>query len=480
MLSPSDKISILVADDDRTIVETLTSALERLDFKTTPAYDGQEALSLYEMEAFDIVITDLQMPKLDGMDLLKAIKHKNEEAIVLVITGYGTIRSAVEAVKAGAFDFIPKPFQVDELEIILNKALKAKELFQKLNQYRSELHYFKGRERYIYNLEGIVGRSKEIKQVLELVRKIAPTDATVLIQGETGTGKELIAAAIHYNSPRKNENFVVVNCAALPENLLESELFGHEKGAFTGADRLRIGRFELAKNGTLFLDEIGDMSLPTQAKVLRAIEEKEINRIGGAKSIRLNIRILAATNKDIKAEVEKENFRRDLYYRLSVAPVYLPLLRERKEDIPLLAEFFLKKYIGQMGRKIIMDPRCNDVLKSYSWPGNVRELENVIERSVLLMDGTTMKPEDIMVEPIVSSSEDRETSLTADEFQIHLPQDGLGLEEAERQLVIQALMRTGWIQKDAADLLKINKRMMHYKVRKYGIDIPKMKGASLG
>jgi len=396
----------------------------------------------------------------------------------LVITGYGTIRSAVEAIKAGAFDFIQKPFQLDELEIILNKALKTRELFQKLNQYRSELHYFKGRERYIYALEGIVGKSDKIGKVLDLVRKIAPTDATVLIQGDTGTGKELIAAAIHYNSPRKDENFVVVNCAALPENLLESELFGHERGAFTGADRLRIGRFELAKNGTLFLDEIGDMSFPMQAKVLRAIEEKEIYRIGGSKPIMLNIRILAATNKDLMGEVKKENFRRDLYYRLSVAPIHLPLLRERKEDIPLLAEFFLRKYVGQLGRKISIDPRCNEVLMNYSWPGNVRELENVIERSILLMDDTTMRPDDIMVDSGSSHNDDQDKEVKSDAFEIHLPSDGVGLEEAERQLVIQALMRTGWIQKDAAALLGINKRMMHYKVRKYGIKIPKGRGGA--
>jgi transcriptional regulator with GAF, ATPase, and Fis domain len=269
---------------------------------------------------------------------------------------------------------------------------------------------------------------------------------------------------------------VVVNCAALPETLLESELFGHEKGSFTGADRLRIGRFELAKDGTLFLDEIGDMSPATQAKVLRAIEEKEIHRIGGTKTIRLNIRILAATNKDLIEEVKKEKFRRDLYYRLSVAPIHLPLLRDRKEDIPLLADFFLRKYIGQLGRKITMDQRCHSVLMNYSWPGNVRELENVIERSILLMDGTIMRPEDIMVDPEISYSDKGDKEETPGAFQIQLPPEGLGLEEAEKQLVIQALMRTGWIQKDAAEILKINKRMMHYKVRKYDIQIPKRRG----
>ena len=476
-MSPiKDRCSILVVDDDRELVATLIESLERIGFKSVPAYDGEEALSLYERENFDITITDIQMPRMDGMELLKAIKERNEDAIVLVITGYGTIRSAVEAVKGGAFDFIPKPFKIEELEIILNRALNARELFQKLSQYRSELHYFKGRERYIYSLEGIIGKSQKIKRILELVQKIAPTDATVLIQGETGTGKELIAAAVHYNSPRKDENFVVVNCAALPETLLESELFGHEKGSFTGADRQRIGRFELAKNGTLFLDEIGDMSPATQAKVLRAIEEKEIHRIGGTKTIRLNIRILAATNKDLIAEVKKEKFRRDLYYRISVAPIHLPLLRDRKEDIPLLAEFFLRKYIGQLGRKISMDQRCHSVLMNYSWPGNVRELENVIERSILLMEGTTMRPEDIMVDPELSSSDEGDKEETPGAFQIQLPPEGLGLEEAEKQLVIQALMRTGWIQKDAAEILKINKRMMHYKVRKYGIQIPKRKG----
>lgn len=472
--------SILVVDDDRELVATLTESLKRIGFNAVPAYDGEEALSLYERENFDITITDIQMPRMDGMELLKAIKERNEEAIVLVITGYGTIRSAVEAVKGGAFDFIPKPFKIEELEIILNRALNARELFQKLSQYRSELHYFKGRERYIYNLEGIIGKSQKIRKILELVKKIAPTDATVLIQGDTGTGKELIAAAVHYNSPRKDQNFVVVNCAALPETLLESELFGHEKGSFTGADRQRIGRFELAKDGTLFLDEIGDMSPATQAKVLRAIEAKEIQRIGGSKPIRLNIRILAATNKDLIKEVKKENFRRDLYYRLSVAPIHLPLLRDRKEDIPLLADFFLRKYIGQLGRKITMDQRCYGVLMNYSWPGNVRELENVIERSILLMDGTTMRPEDIMVETELSSSDEGDKEGTPDAFQIQLPPEGLGLEEAEKQLVIQALMRTGWIQKDAAEILKINKRMMHYKVRKYDIQIPKRRGVPQG
>jgi transcriptional regulator with GAF, ATPase, and Fis domain len=327
------------------------------------------------------------------------------------------------------------------------------------------VHYLRHREPYIYGFQRIVGQSPQIQDVLRLVKKVAPSDATVLIQGESGTGKELVAAAVHFNSPRRGAPFMAVNCAALQENLLESELFGHEKGSFTGADRQRIGRFEQANGGTLFLDEIGDMSLNVQAKLLRVLQERCFERLGGSRTIRVNVRILAATNQDLRRAILERKFREDLYYRLSVVPLRLPALRDRPDDIVPLAEFFLRKYRGPDGSRLEgFHAEARSALLEYSWPGNVRELENVVERAVLVSQGSWIRAEDLML------TVGAQNHIGA--YPIQLPPQGAKLEEVERDLILQALERTHWVQRKASRLLGVSPRALHYKIRKHRIGVP--------
>src|SRR5215203_553032 len=380
---------ILVADDHvslrRGIVRALTDAQHDVD----EAANGNIAIEKLHEGSYDVVLSDLKMGGSDGMDVLRTAKAMHPSTAVILMTAFGSIHTAVEAMKVGAFDFVQKPFEIEEMELKVDKAIAHRRL-------KHEIEYLRHTQQDIYDFDRIVGASGALQRVLDIVKKVAKSNTTVLIRGETGTGKELIAGATHHNSLRNNRNFVKVNCAALQENLLESELFGHEKGAFTGADKQRIGRFEQADGGTLFLDEIGDMSANTQAKILRVLQEHEFERLGGTRTLRVDVRLIAATNRDLPAMVQAGQFREDLYYRLNVVSIEMPPLRERKDDIVPLAMSFIRRFAGELKKKIDgLEPEAQKLLMRYNWPGNIRELENTIERAILLADGTHITTEDL-------------------------------------------------------------------------------------
>ncbi len=454
---------ILVAEDERNLREGIAEAFRDAGHEVIEAEDGLAACRLVEDQVFDLVITDYKMPGADGLELIRRAAMVNEATAVIMITAYGTVESAVRAMRMGAYYYIQKPFNLEELELKADRALKHRRMMSRL----AELD----RREVVYRYDDIVGESPAMKRVFEIVSKVAPSNATVLVLGETGTGKELVAQAIHRNSTRRDGPFVKVNCAALPENLLESELFGHERGAFTGADRQRVGRFELASGGTLFLDEIGTMSAGTQAKVLRVLQEREFERLGGTRTIRADVRILAATNRDLEEAVETGEFREDLYYRLNVVTIRMPPLRERKEDIVPLARHFLQRFAFDLKKNIRgLSPAAIRVLQRHNWPGNIRELENTIERAVLMADGEVLEPEDLTLgghggEP--GEERARRSSI------LRLPAEGIGLEELERMAIIEALKMNDWVQKDAAAFLGISSRVMNYKIQKYEITHPR-------
>lgn len=368
---------ILIIDDERPIRSTLREILEYEKYKVSDAENGEEGLKLIEKEKFDLVLCDIKMPKIDGIEVLEKVMEKHSDLPVVMISGHGTIETAVEAIKMGAFDFIAKPLDLNRLLVTVRNALDKSDLVEETKQLRKKVHQSK--------LTDIIGESDAIKEVKRMIEKVAPTDARVLITGGNGTGKELVARNLHQNSDRKKGPFIEVNCAAIPSELIESELFGHEKGAFTSAVKQKKGKFEQAQGGTIFLDEIGDMSASAQAKVLRALQENKISRVGGEKDIKVDVRVLAATNKDLKKEIENGNFREDLYHRLSVILIHVPALNERKEDIPLLTDFFIDKLSNEQGlpqKKI--SKKAIEALKTMSWTGNIRELRNVIERLLIL------------------------------------------------------------------------------------------------
>jgi len=441
---------ILVVDDESLVRDFLREVLKAEDYEVLTAEDGLSALKEVERDGIDLVITDVRMPKLNGIDLLKEVKKRSPSTLVVVITAYGTIENAVEAMKNGACDYITKPLSPEQIKLAIQKVSQHKNLLNENRYLRSEVNQR-------YNFEQLIGRSPQMRRVYEMIERVAPTNATVLIQGESGTGKELVARAIHYHSPRKDKPFVKVNCAALPEDLLESELFGHERGAFTGAVSKREGRFELADRGTLLLDEISETSPAFQAKLLRVLQEQEFERVGGSKTIKVDVRVIATTNKDPKQAIREGKFREDLYYRLNVLPIYLPPLRERKEDIPLLVQHFLEKYSRQNGLRIkSLSKNCLDVMMQYEWPGNVRELENVIERAVVMSEGETIFPENISL-----SSPVQKTSLS-------FPEE-ITLEEMEKRLILHTLQRTGGNRTEAAKILGISVRTVRNKLKKYGM-----------
>jgi len=446
-------LKILVADDEKNMLWALTNVLSKQGFKTFTARDGEEAIHQFNKHLPDVVLLDLKMPKKNGIEVLKEIKKINDSIPVIMITAHGNIETAIEAMKLGAFDYVQKPFEMEEINVLIKKALKIRDLTMEVELLRDELS--RGNQ--------IIGESPQIKEVMDLVNRVAKSNATVLILGESGTGKELVANAIHYNSDRKNKPFVKVNCGALPENLLESELFGHEKGAFTGAISRKIGRFERAHGGSIFLDEIGEMSFSTQVKLLRVLQEKQIERVGSTEVIDVDVRIIAATNKDLKRLVEEGRFREDLYYRLNVIPIKIPPLRERKQDIPLLVKYFLQKYSLETGRRgmTISDSALNK-LKAYSWPGNIRELQNVIERAVILSPGREIT-EDQLPPEIVK----RDRQIELDEFK--LPKNGVNLNDLEKSLIKQALDMTNGNQTEAARLLGITRHTLIYRMEKYGL-----------
>src|SRR3954463_12409990 len=380
---------ILVVDDHDSLRKGLVRALNNAGHDVEEAANGTSAIERLQDNQFDVVLTDLRMGGADGMDVLRTTRSIQPSAAVILMTAFGSIHTAVEAMKIGAFDFVQKPFEIEEMELKIEKALELRHLKYQVDSLRHT-------QQDIYDFDRIVGASGALQQVLTIVKKVARSNSTVLIRGETGTGKELIAGSIHHNSLRANRAFVKVNCAALQENLLESELFGHEKGAFTSADKQRIGRFEQADGGTLFLDEVGDMSPNTQAKILRVLQEHEFERLGGTRTMKVDVRIIAATNRDLSAMVKAGQFREDLYYRLNVVAIEMPPLRERKEDVAALAGFFIRRFAGELKKKVQgVEPEALKLLMRYHWPGNIRELENAIERAMLLADGAQISTEDL-------------------------------------------------------------------------------------
>lgn len=453
---------ILIADDHDALRRGLARALTEAGHDTEEAPNGNAAIARLHDGFFDVVLSDLKMGGSDGLEVLRTAKALHPSTAVILMTAFGSVTTAVEAMKSGAFDFVQKPFEIEEMEVKIEKALE-------LRRMRHELDYLRHTQNDIYEFDRIIGSSGALAKVLTVVRKVAKSNTTVLIRGETGTGKELIAGAIHHNSLRASRNFVRVNCAALQENLLESELFGHERGAFTGADKQRIGRFEQADGGSLFLDEVGDMSANTQAKILRVLQEQEFERLGGTRTLKVDVRLIAATNKNLATMVSSGQFREDLYYRLNVVSIDMPPLRDRKDDIPALAEFFVRRFSAELKRK--MDGIRPDALKlllRYNWPGNIRELENSIERAVLLTESSLITLDDLRLGETITPGVDSDGPSI-----VRIPPAGIPLEEIERRALVEALKMSNWVQKDAAELLSISPRVINYKIKMLKIEFPK-------
>jgi DNA-binding NtrC family response regulator len=435
---------LLVADDDRVARELLAEALGREGYRVRVAAGGEECLRLAEAEPFDMALVDLRMPGLDGLSVLKGLTVIQADLPVVILTAFATIETAIAAVNAGAYDYISKPFRMEEIKIVVRRTLEARRLTRENLQYRQEL---KAR----YGPESLVGQSHRMVEIYKLVARVARLDTTVLIQGETGTGKELVARAIHAASARAGRPFVVVDCAALPETLFESELFGHERGAFTGAHTARRGLFETSTGGTCLLDEIGELTAPLQAKLLRALQERAIRRVGGNEPIPVDVRVVVATNRDLRKLVADGGFRDDLYYRLNVVTITVPPLRERAMDVPLLAQHFLEKFARATGRPVKrLAPEALAYLASYHWPGNVRELEHVIERAVALSSSETLLPDD--VPPHLGQEPERAP---------RLPAAGMTLEDVKRWYVDKVLQETRGNKVRAAELLGIDRRTLY-------------------
>ena len=447
------KPSILLIDDDDSLRRVMEFSLVESGYRVQAAASGEDGLLLLEKEAFDAVITDVTMPGMSGMEVLAQVRARDEHLPVIVITAYGTIESAVLAMKKGAFDYITKPFNRDELRLTLDKALRMRKLERENVELRAEVT-----DRYRF--ENIIGASEKIREVLNMAGRVASSNASVLITGESGTGKELLAKGIHYNSSRAEGPFVAVNCAAIPENLIESELFGHMKGAFTGAIRDKEGKFELAGGGTLFLDEIGELRIDLQAKILRALQERQVDRVGGSHPISVDVRVIAATNKDIERAVKEGSIREDLFYRLSVIMLHMPPLRERRDDIPLLVSHFLKKF--NAGTDTRIDAEVFSAIKAYGWPGNVRELENVIEHASVLRRG------DVIFLADLPDKLKREKA-SVENIILNLPDEGISLEDLEKSLIIKALEKHKGNQTRAAEYLGITRPTLIYRMEKYGI-----------
>ena len=447
-------------EDKESMAAMLKETLEAEGYKVIPARDAAKGIKYLKDGKIDLVLTDLKLPDKNGIDVLKASKEENNLTPVIVMTAFGSVEAAVSAMKEGAFDFITKPFDTDHLIILIKRALETQRLVTENILLKEEVSSR-------FGLPGIIGKSRNIVDVAQIVQKVAATKTTVLILGESGTGKELFARAIHNLSSRRHYPFVPINCAAIPKALLESELFGHEKGAFTGADARKLGKFELADKGTIFLDEIGDMDLAIQAKLLRAIEEGEIERVGAITSITLDVRIVAASNKDLEKAVEEKKFREDLFYRLNVFPVKVPPLRERKEDIPLLVEYFINRYCNEMKTPVkSISKEALDILMGYHWKGNVRELENSIERAVILCDGDVIAPGHFVLSKEVQSA--------AGPFSLTdgtLESVGKGaLRTAETKRIISALHETRGNKSKAAEILQVSYKTLLTKIKEYGIE----------
>jgi two-component system response regulator PilR (NtrC family) len=455
----SEQTRILVVDDEQSMREFLEIFFRREGYDVTTAGDVQSGLMRIENDDFDVVISDMQMPEGSGLDLLERVNEIAPETVFIVITAFASTDSAISAMRQGAYDYITKPFKVDEIRVTVEKALEKKLLATENRRLRTEL---RGQVRH----RSIIGTSVSMQRVFDLVAQVADTKTNVLISGESGTGKELVARAIHDQSDRASHPFVAVNCGAIPENLLESELFGHVKGAFTGAVQTKEGLFETADGGTLFLDEVGELTVPLQVKLLRAIQEKTIRRVGGTSDSRIDVRIISASNRDLQVEVEEGRFREDLYYRLNVIQVMLPSLRERSEDIPLLVNHFIEKYSAELGKPIQgISDEALDRLGAHTFPGNVRELENLIERAVALARGPQIEAENLP--PSFGGRGDRA-------IPTRIPADGVDLDEMmnayERALLTEALGAAGGVKKRAAQLLGISFRSFRYRLEKLGLE----------
>jgi two-component system NtrC family response regulator/two-component system response regulator HydG len=447
---------IVVVDDEVNAATALTSLLDEDGYSVRCANDPREGLKLIDADVPDIVLTDLRMPGMDGLEFLGKVKHAHPEVMVIVMTAYGTVKTAVQAMKLGAEDYLAKPIDVDELEVIVQRTLERKEL-------REEAHALRERLEHKYRLENLVGESPGMLSLFKTVRQVAPSGASVLLSGESGTGKELIAQALHQNSPRKNKRFVKVACSALPETLLESELFGHEKGSFTGALYARAGRFEVADGGTLFLDEIGDVTPTVQVKLLRFLEEREFERVGGNKTYKVDVRIVTATHRDLKKKLQDGSFREDLYYRLNVIQIEIPPLRERSGDIPLLAHHFLRRYADSESKPLRgYSDEALGMLLRHPWPGNVRELENAVERAVVLSDSEVLTPAHF---PTLQPAAAAPATPTAPAAGVAVP--GSPLREIEREAILRTLEAVGGSTSRAASMLKISPRKIQYKLKEY-------------
>ena len=451
-----DKPRILLVDDDKNTADGLKKILLQDGYDTGCTYTGNEALDLIEAEHFDIVITDMKLPDISGFSIIEKVKKENIDIAVVMITAFSSIQTAIDAMKKGADDYLTKPVNIEELELILKKILERRLLILQNKELKQKL-------KDKYNFSGIIGNTPEIQLIFKTITEIAPTAATVLIYGDTGTGKELIANAIHYSSDRKDKPFVALHCASLSEGVLESELFGHEKGAFTGAISQRRGRFELANGGSLFLDEVGEMNSHVQIKLLRVLETGKFERVGGEKTFESDVRIIAATNRDLEKEIKEGRFREDLYYRLNVINLKLPLLRERKEDIGLLIDNFLVKYSKKNKKDIKgITPQSAKLLDNYDWPGNIRELENAIERAVVMARNEYIEPSDLPSNINVNTKKSRKETF-------RIP-SGATMKEIEKKVIIETLQTTNGSKSKAAKILGISTRKIEYKIKEWSMD----------
>ncbi len=447
----------LVVDDDPHSREVLQEILERNQYEVVTADGGEAAIAAARESPFAILLTDLRMPNQDGIEVLEAIRDINPDIVGIVLTGFGTIETAVRAVKAGAFEYLTKPFKVDEVVLTVQRAIEFRQLQMENRSLKRQL-------RRKYRFENLIGDSDEMQKVYRMIERVADSDSTILIYGESGTGKELVARTIHFNSPRRDRPLIPVNCGAIPEDLLESELFGHEKGAFTGAHAMRMGRFELAHGGTIFLDEVGDMSPNLQVKLLRVLQEREFERVGGTRSIRVDVRVISATNKNLEEAVEQRRFREDLFYRLNVIPVTLPPMRQRREDIPLLLDHFLRRLSADKRRSVSgISPEAMQALKMYDWPGNVRELENLVERLVILKGEGVIGVEDLP-DKILGRRRDQGVPL------VSIPEEGVDfeklVEDFENRLIVQAMEKAVGVKNKAAQYLRLNRTTLVEKMKR--------------
>ncbi len=457
--------TILVIDDHESMREGAAEVLRRMGHRVLLAASGREGLELFDRNKVDLTITDFKMENMTGLEVLRQILQRDPAALVIIITAFGTIDVAVSAMQEGAFDFIAKPFKPALLEVRVQRALDRTKLVRESEKLRAVTQQLPDEQQSRPGMTEIIGSSPKMKDVFETIRRVGKTDSSVLITGESGTGKELIARAVHEQSNRRNGPFIAVHCGALAETLLESELFGHEKGSFTSAVKRRLGRFEMADTGTLFLDEIGEIPPATQVKLLRVLQERQFERVGGEETVNVDVRLVAATNRNLRDEVQAGRFREDLYYRLNVVPIVVPPLRERKEDIGLIAEHFLRRLVARTHKEIKgIAPDAITRLTAYSWPGNVRELENVIEQAMIFSDGEILVAKDL---PAVLRGDDEEGA------QVELPDEDLALdkvlEDVERRLILRAYKQAGGVKTETARLLGIKTSALYYKLEKYGI-----------